>query len=151
MMLTQSQWNRAVSHITRTCSKSLIKPLQTKHQRVERHFSMDYTDCQGSKDLGSPPAFKWVSLDIYMDLDNIGDSKVIIDDLLDVTPLLELENGETLSDTEALAGLGAFSPVVSAEQKKKIRSEQTRLRTARPSGVSYVRNQSERRAGKGAI
>ena len=127
MLLTQKQWNQAVARISKKCDKSLITSLQTRHQRVERHFATDYTGCQGSKDLGSEPVNKYVSLDIYGDFVNISEGQDF-NDLFDVTPLVELANGETLSDSEASGGLGTFAPKVSAPEKLKVREDHVRFR-----------------------
>ncbi len=129
MLLTYSQWKKAVSKISRECDKRLIKSLQTRHQRVERHFSTDYSGCQGAKDLSSEPTDLWVCLDIFGDFSKLEEGQNFAD-LFDVTPLVELANGETLSDVEAIGGLGTFAPNVSAPEKEKVREAdaQARLR-----------------------
>jgi len=123
MLLTQREWNKLISKITRTCDKRLIKPLQTKHQRVERHFATDYSGSQGVAELASQPTHLWVSVDIWHDLDKLDgcDGEILIGELIDVTPLVELENGETLSDQEAIDGLGSFLPELAEPIKKKVR------------------------------
>ena len=123
MLLTLKQWNKAVSELTRTCDKRLIKSIQTKHQRVERHFDTDYSNAQGVHELGSKPVASWVVLDIFQDPAKLGhyDNKIPIADVLEVTPLVELENGETLSDVEATEGLGSFLPSLVEPAKAKVR------------------------------
>lgn len=120
-LLNQKQWNLVIGKTLRNCDKRLVGPLNTKSKKVERHFAADYTDCQGSIDLGSKVVAKWVSFDIFCDLRKIKDKTILIGELVDVTPLVELENGETLSPEEALAGLGAFAPAASELRKKKVR------------------------------
>ena len=123
MLLTLKQWNKAVSELTRKCDKRLIKSIQTKHQRVERHFETDYSNAQGVHELDSKPVALWVALDIFQDPSKLGhyDGKIPIADVLEVTPLVELENGETLSDVEATEGLGSFLPSLVEPAKTKVR------------------------------
>jgi hypothetical protein len=152
MLLTQREWNKLISGITRTCDKRLIKPLQTKHQKVERHFATDYSNSQGVVELGSPPTDLWVSVDIWQDLDKLDDwdGEILIGEMIDVTPLVELENGETLSDQEAIDGLGSFLPELSEPIKKEVRDGWTeRVPGARVGKVYDPRTSGEDGASAG--
>jgi hypothetical protein len=126
MLLTQTQWNRLLSEISKTCHKGWLVSLDTRHRKVSRHFATDYSQCQGAKDLGSEPVNKYVSVVMFEKLDTISD--VPLADIFDVTCLVELANGETLSDTEALGGLGTFAPEVSKPVKAQVREDGIQFR-----------------------
>ena len=152
MLLTQRQWNKYISNLTRKCDKRLIKPLQTKHQRVERHFATNYENSQGVVELASQPVASWVSVDEWEDLATLclGDEKINIDNLIDVTPLVELESGETLSDREAIDGLGAFLPELAEPRKEEVRNEWTNyVSSARAGAAHNTGNACEEQAPSG--
>lgn len=151
-LLTLKQWNKAVSHLTSKCDKRLLKSIQTKHQRVERHFATDYTSSQGVHELGSQPVALWVVLDVWQDVGKLDhyDDKIPIADVLDVTPLVELENGETLSDVEATEGLGSFLPDLVEPAKTKVRDGwKDRVPGARIGVANNPRDESKVRASAG--
>lgn len=130
-----------VSKISRIADKRWHRPLETIRMQVERHFNRDYSECTGAADLESEPVGKFVSVTIVDYPMLVGDEYRLTTDgqptrfaahVVWVEPMIELENGETLDEQEALDGLGLFNPSHVKKSCKNIRK--------RHNADSYVRN-----------
>ena len=111
-LLTFEEFNRKALLLIADSHPKWETPIRTKMKRVKRHFETDYSGSNGVLELKGKPIGKAVTLDIF-DFDALLDPPTLDKpswDALDVTPLILLDNGETLSDTEAIEGLGTFAP-----------------------------------------
>lgn len=121
LLAGEGQWFEWYKHIRRSGPQTdrWFKYMQSRHRSVEEHFEYDYTACRGSKELGSDWDHSAVSAFVFGDLHSLGDRDSLVG-VVDVTLNVVLKNGETLSKSEALQGLGEFAPEHIERRKREI-------------------------------
>jgi len=95
--------------------------LDARNRSIVEHFDRDYTGCIGSRELKSEFDYAAVSVFVFGDLHSLGDRDSLVG-VVDVTLNVVLKNGETLSKSEALQGLGEFSPEHIERRKRDVQN-----------------------------
>lgn len=130
MLLNEIEWKVYFSKLLSASSKKVHDNLKWRARSIRKHFERDYTDCQGSKDLGSPVKRKLVAVDVFEDLRKPPPGDIIPGNLFDFRGMIELENGETLDQEEAIGGLGSFAPAEVRTIKRELRRAEFKKRQA---------------------
>ena len=123
ILMCEDEWQEQFNYLMSLCSREskLITIFTSMDRKAKNHFARRYDDCAACVDLDSRPVKNLVS---YHFFDSRHQQKRNAPEVKThcLTCHVIFENGESLSDIEAIAGLGDIAPKHLKRKIEKVRN-----------------------------
>lgn len=138
LLMNQKKWEQHFKRLSACAPREgyLMSRLLVANSKALRHFDYDYSDCIASKEMGSEVAEKLVSYHFIHDPK--GRNKHDINHREHVLSLhVIFDNGESLSQSEAIGGLGDCAPHLLRKRIKEVHNARLRDDRVYKGSASY--------------